>query len=403
MRTTWTFHTAGRVVFGLDAIDSLGDHLTELSTDSTRVLVVTDPMLVEAGVCERVTESLSGSGIESVVFDRGCPEPPLDLATECAESAVAEGAGWLLGLGGGSNMDLAKATACVLAHGGHAGDYLGDCIVPGPVFPLACVPTTAGTGSEVTAACVLSDPARGMKAAVLSDFLRPRLAVVDPRLTVSCPSHVTADSGIDALTHAIEAFTAVDNEDFPLPEGERSVYQGRFVLTDLTAGKAIELVGRFLRRAVEDGEDIEAREGMSMAALLAGMAFSNCGVAAVHALEYPLGSAVKTSHGRGNGLLLPHVMDFNRHADPETFALVASLLGVETEGQSEVEASAAGVAAVSSLNADIGIPARLRDVGVVEEQLPDLAKIASMLVRILRVNTREASREDLEGILRSAY
>lgn len=140
-----------------------------------------------------------------------------------------------------------------------------------------------------------------------------------------------------------------------------------------------------------------------MAALLAGMAFSNSGVAAVHALEYPLGSAVKTTHGRGNGLLLPHVMDFNRQADPETFALVASLLGVETEGQSEVEASAAGVAAVSSLNADIGIPARLRDVGVVEEQLPGLAKIASMLVRILRVNTREASREDLEGILRSAY
>ena len=241
MRTTWTFHTAGRIVFGLDAVDSLGDHLRELSTESSRVLVVTDTTLVEAGVCERVTGSLSAAGIESAVFDGGCPEPAMDLAMTCAEAAVAEGAGWLLGLGGGSNMDLAKVTACVLAHGGHPRDYLGDCVVPGPVFPLACVPTTAGTGSEVTAASVLSDPGRGIKVAVLSEFLRPRLSVVDPRLTLSCPAHVTADSGIDALTHAIEAFTAVDNESFPLPAGERSVYQGRFVLTDGGQGDRVGL------------------------------------------------------------------------------------------------------------------------------------------------------------------
>ncbi|HAA49905.1 MAG TPA: alcohol dehydrogenase [Planctomycetaceae bacterium] len=403
MRTTWTFHSAGRIVFGIDAVESLGDHLLELTEESSRVLIVTDPALVDAGVCERVREALRESGIESTVFDGGCPEPPLELAMTCAESARAAGAGWLLGLGGGSNMDLAKVTACVLAHGGHPRDYLGDCVVPGPVFPLACVPTTAGTGSEVTAASVLSDPERGIKVAVLSDFLRPRLSVVDPRLTVSCPQHVTADSGIDALTHAVEAFTAVDNEQFPLPSGERSVYQGRFVLTDLTAGKAIELVGQFLRRAVEDGEDLEAREGMSLAALLAGIGFSNSGVAAVHALEYPLGSAVKTSHGRGNGLLLPYVMDFNRQADPDTFAMVAALLGTEIDGLTDDAAAAAGVAAVETLKADIGIPARLRDVGVVREQLPEFAEIASGLVRILRVNTREASREDLESILNAAY
>ena len=195
MRTTWTFHSAGRIVFGIDAVESLGDHLLELTEESSRVLIVTDPALVDAGVCERVREALRESGIESTVFDGGCPEPPLELAMTCAEAARAAGAGWLLGLGGGSNMDLAKVTACVLAHGGDPRDYLGDCVVPGPVFPLACVPTTAGTGSEVTAASVLSDPERGIKVAVLSDFLRPRLSVVDPRLTVSCPQHVTADSG----------------------------------------------------------------------------------------------------------------------------------------------------------------------------------------------------------------
>ena len=403
MRTTWTFHSAGRIVFGVDAIASLGDHLRELGAETDRVLVVTDEMLVEAGVCGQVTDVLDAAGIGSEVVSPGCPEPPLDLAMTCAEAAREAKAGWLLGLGGGSNMDLAKVTACVLAHGGHPRDYLGDCVVPGPVFPLACVPTTAGTGSEVTAASVLSDPERGMKVAVLSDFLRPRLSIVDPRLTVSCPVHVTADSGIDALTHAVEAFTAVTNERFPLPAGERSVYQGSFVLTDLTAGKAIELVGQYLRRAVEDGNDLEAREGMSLAALLAGIGFSNSGVAAVHALEYPLGSAVKTSHGRGNGLLLPYVMDFNRHADPDTFAVVASLLGVDTEGLTEDEAAVAGVEAVEKLKEDIGIPSRLRDVGVTEEQLPVFAKVASGLVRILRVNTREASRDDLESILRAAF
>ena len=400
MRTTWTFHSAGRIVFGVDASASRGDHLHELGAETDRVLVVTDEMLVEAGVCGQVTDVLDAAGIGSEVFSQGCPEPPLDLAMTCAEAAREAKAGWLLGLGGGSNMDLAKVTACVLAHGGHPRDYLGDCVVPGPVFPLACVPTTAGTGSEVTAASVLSDPERGMKVAVLSDFLRPRLSIVDPRLTVSCPVHVTADSGIDALTHAVEAFTAVTNERFPLPAGERSVYQGSFVLTDLTAGKAIELVGQYLRRAVEDRTDLEAREGMS---LVAGFGFSNCGVAAGHALEYPLGSAVKTSHGRGNGLLLPYVMDFNRHADPDTFAVVASLLGVDTEGLTEDEAAVAGVEAVEKLKEDIGIPSRLRDVGVTEEQLPVFAKVASGLVRILRVNTREASRDDLESILRAAF
>ena len=346
MRTTWSFHSAGRLIFGTESIDQLGQHVTELG--GTRVLIVTDPLLVEAGLAEKVQRPLSESGIEVAVFEGGCPEPPLDLALECAAAAHDHGSDMLLGLGGGSNMDLSKITAVILAHGGHPRDYLGDCVVPGPVFPLTCVPTTAGTGSEVTAASVLSDLEAGIKVAVLSDFLRPRLAVVDPLMTLSCPAHVTADSGIDALTHAIEAFTAVDNERFPLPEGERSIYQGRFVLTDLTAGKAIELVGQYLRRAVSDGQDVEAREGMALAATLAGLGFSNSGVAAVHALEYPLGSAVKTSHGRGNGLLLPYVMDFNRQADPDTFAMVASLLDEEIEDLSTDDAAAASVAAACS-------------------------------------------------------
>src|SRR5437667_106645 len=169
--------------------------------------------------------------------------------------------------------------------------------IPGPVWPLVCVPTTAGTGSEVSAAAVLTDTDSQMKVGILSNHLRPRVALVDPLLTVSCPPKVTADSGIDALTHAIEAYTAVDNATFPLPAGERTVYQGRHPLGDCLAEKAIGLVGQYLRRAVKQADDLEARDGMALAATLAGMAFSNVGVAVVHAMEYAIGGAVQCSQG----------------------------------------------------------------------------------------------------------
>ena len=293
-------------------------------------------------------------------------------------------------------MDLAKATAVVLAHGGTIRDYVGDGKVPGPILPVLCVPTTAGTGSEVSAATVLTDTDNHMKVGILSNFLRPRVAVVDPLLTLTCPPKVTADSGIDALTHAIEAYTAVDNAAFPLPHGERTVYQGAHPFGDMLAEKAIALIGQFLRRAVTNGHDHEAREGMALAATLAGMAFSNVGVAAVHALEYPVGAAVHCSHGAGNGLLLPYVMRFNLPARRERFAVVARLLG-------EKEDAEAAITAVERLRADIGIPTRLRDLGVKEEQLKPFAEKAFAVKRILRVNPRPVTAADLEGILRAAY
>jgi alcohol dehydrogenase class IV len=300
-------------------------------------------------------------------------------------------------------MDLAKITAVVLSHGGQASDYVGDGKVPGPILPVYCLPTTAGTGSEVSAAAVLTDTASHLKVGVLSNHLRPRLALVDPLLTVSCPPKVTADSGIDALTHAIEAYTAVDNADFPLPAGERSVYQGRHPFGDAFAEKAIALVGKYLRRAVADGGDLEAREGMALAAAMAGLAFSNVGVAAVHALEYPVGGATHCSHGAGNGLLLPHVMRFNLPLRRREIAAVAALLGEDVAGLDEAAAAQRGVAAVERLRDDIGVPRRLRDLGVAEGQLRGFAEKAAGIRRILRVNPRPATADDLEAILRAAY
>jgi alcohol dehydrogenase class IV len=401
MRETWTFHSAGQLLFGRNAVRQLGEVAQRLG--ARRFLLVTDPVLVKAGVAERVRSPLAESGAAVSVFDGGEPEPSLRAAEACIAAAREFGPDAVLGLGGGSNMDLAKITATVLAHGGTPRGYVGDDKVPGPIAPLVCVPTTAGTGSEVSAASVLTDTDNHIKVGILSNHLRPRVALVDPLLMVSCPPKVTADSGIDALTHAVEAYTAVDNADFPLPPGERTVYQGRHPMGDVLAEKAIALIGANLRRAVAQGDDLDAREGMALGATLAGLAFSNVGVAVVHALEYPVGGATHCAHGAGNGLLLPFVMRFNLPARRRELATVARLLGEDLTGLDEQAAAERAVAAVERLRQDIGIPQRLRDIGVTEAQLRPFAEKAFGIKRILRVNPRAVTVDDLEGILRAAY
>ncbi len=400
MRTTWTFHTAGQLVFGRNAVRQLGDIAVQRGVK--RALVVTDPLLLKAGLVEPVHASLIELGVVVEVFTGGEPEPSLRAAAAAIQAARHFRPDAIVGLGGGSNMDLAKITATIVSHGHDPRDYFGDGKVPGPVLPLFCLPTTAGTGSEVSAAAVLTDTDNQIKVGVLSNYLRPAVALVDPLLTVSCPSKVTADSGIDALTHAIEAYTAVDNETFPLPTGERTVYQGRHPMGDLLAERAITLIGQHLRRAVSHGNDLAAREGMALGATLAGMAFSNVGVAVVHALEYPVGGATHCSHGAGNGLLLPYVMRFNLPARKKQFAAIADLLGEDVANLSEDAAAERAVTAVEKVRADIGIPQRLRDLGVKEEQLRPFAEKAFSIKRILRVNPRSVTVDDLEGILQAA-
>jgi alcohol dehydrogenase class IV len=401
MRTTFTFNSAGQIIFGRDAVLQLGDVVRRLA--ASRVFVITDAVLANAGLVDRIRSPLAAANVDVGVFEGCVPEPPLSLVETCVAAAGQFQADAVLGLGGGSNMDLAKITATVLTHGGSARDYIGDDQIPGPILPLICVPTTAGTGSEVSGSSVLTDTEKKMKVGILSNHLRPRVAVVDPLLTVSCPSKVSADSGIDALTHAIEAYTAVDNEAFPLPEGERTIYQGRHPMGDMLAERAIELIGANLRRAVTNGQDLAAREAMALGATLAGLAFSNVGVAVVHALEYPVGGATHCSHGAGNGLLLPFVMRFNLPARLARFARIAQLLGEDVAGLDEQRAGERAVSAVERLKTDIGIPQRLRNLGVTLDQLPLFAEKAFAVKRILRVNPLPVTAQDLEGILKTAW
>jgi len=401
MRETWTFNSAGQLMFGRNAVRQIGDVARRLGAE--RVLIVADPIVSRAGLVDRVRGPLEESDIRVKVFEGGEPEPSIRAAEACIDAAEHFSTNIVVGLGGGSNMDLAKITATILAHGGGPRDFFGDDRIPGPIWPLICVPTTAGTGSEVSAAAVLTDTENHMKVGILSNYLRPAVAVVDPMLTVSCPPKVTADSGIDALTHAIEAYTAVDNATFPLPAGERSVYQGRHPMGDTLAEKAIAVIGANLRRAVAHGDDLDAREGMALGATLAGLAFSNVGVALVHAMEYPVGGAVHVSHGAGNGLLLPSVMRFNLPVRQAEFAAIARLLGEDVSGLTIEAAAERGVTAVEQLRKDIGIPLRLRDLGVRREQLRPFAEKAAAIKRIIRVNPRPVTVEEVEGIYETAF
>lgn len=399
----WTFHSAGSLVFGRGAVAKLGDIAKRLG--GGRVFVVTDAVLAGNGVLAAVRASLDSAGLTVEVWAGGRPEPAVGVVREAIAAARAFGPDVVVGVGGGSNMDVSKLVAVVLAHGGDPTDFAGDCRVPGPVRPLVCVPTTAGTGSEVSAAAVFTDTATQMKVSCLSQFIRPAAAVVDPLLTVGCPKQVTADSGIDALTHAIEAFTAVDHAEFVArpPCGE-TVYQGENPLASLMAAECVSLVGKFLKRAVDDGSDLEARDGMALAATLGGLAFSNAGVALVHAMEYPVGGAVHVSHGAGNGLLLPFVMRYNLASRRRAMALIGGQLGATHPSGSETENAELAIRAVEQLRADIGIPTRLRDIGVTEEMLPGFADKAFGIKRLMRVNPRfPASAAEILAIYRAAF
>jgi len=400
MHSSWSFYTAGQLTFGRGAVGRLAGEAA--GEGWRRALLVTDANLRDAGLVETVARPLKEAGCQLEVFDEGEAEPSIETAARAIGRAARCQPDVIVGLGGGSNMDLAKITAAVQTHGGEASSFFGMDKIPGPVMPLVCIPTTSGTGSEVSHSAVLTDPANQIKVSTQSNYLRPALALVDPELSYSCPRQVAADSGIDALTHAIEAYTAVEFDKLVVPPGESCAYVGSFPLGDCLAEKAIQLIGDNLVAAVNDADE-QARDNMALAATLAGMAFSNSGVALVHALEYPLGGVLHCSHGAGNGLLLPYVMKFNRPAREAAFARLARLLGVDTSGMSEQQAGDKGIERVEKLREQIGIPLRIRELGGREDQLPMFAEKTFAIQRLFWLNPRRATLDDVLGILQDAF
>ena len=375
----------GKIRFGVGSLDTIGDEATKLA--AKRALIITDPGVYQAGLIDPVKEQLSKAKLSVDVFSEAEPEPTFPRLNAAAEQLRKKGYDLLLGVGGGSSMDTAKGLSVLLAHGGKGQDYGGIDKVPGPGVPIFTIPTTAGTGSEVTNIAIFGDVEKGYKLGIVSPYLLARLALVDPTLTYGCPPKVTAASGIDALIHAIECYTGNKANTF----------------SDALALEAMRLIVGNLRTAVKNGSDKEARNHMSEGALIAGMAFGNSGVAAVHALAYPLGSRFHVPHGVANGLLLPYVMECNLSANLPKYAIVAQMLGVETEGLSLQKAAEKGVEAAKALATDIGIPLHLRDLGVPKKALEEMAVATMDVTRLLANNPKKLTLDDVRRIWQNAW
>ncbi len=401
---SWQFATAGRILFGRGTINELGTLATRLQV--SRALIVTDTNLGALGLVSRVTGLLESTGVKVSVYDACQPEPPLECAVEASQLAAKAGANGIVALGGGSNIDIAKMAAILLKYGGSPPDYFGFDKVPGPIAPLIACPTTAGTGSEVSNSSVLTDHAAATKVSSLSHYLRPAAAIVDPDLTDSCPAKVSAHSGIDALVHAIEAVTARSSLEIPGDTQLERPYVGAYAFTELLGMEAIRLIGKSLVKAVDDGGNRAARDDMAMAALLAGMAFSNSGVALVHALEYPIGALTHCSHGEGNGLLLPHVMQYNLPTRIEHFARIAQALGghaPELARMNTEQLAQESVEQVKRLQTALKIRSQLSQLGLDRTQLPTIATKAFSIKRLMTTNPREPTEDELVRLLESAF
>lgn len=400
MNTIWKFATASNIHFGRGCRNHLADELTAFRV--RRPIVVTDATLAGLPVVESTIQSIMNSA-EVQVFAGGEAEPSIATAEKAVAAAQAHRADCVIGIGGGSNLDLAKVTAVVLQHGGQARDYFGFDAVPGPVPPIFALPTTAGTGSEVSHSAVLTDTSQGTKVSMLSRWLRPSAAIVDPRLTDSCPASISGQSGIDALVHAIEAYTNRDFSKMEDVDPQAKAYQGSYRLTRLLAAEAIKKIGSNLPTVVANPNDQPARDAMAEAAMLAGMAFSNSGVGIVHALEYPVGALTHCGHGEGNGLLLPLVMEYNASHCETEFGEIANLLGRDTSTLASSEAAQQAIVAVRQLQVDTGIRTRLRDLGLRREQIAEVAQKAIQIRRLMQLNRRVPTELDLTNILSSAF
>jgi len=402
-REVWSFAICGELIFGNHAVDKVGKVAERLG--SKRILVVTDPVIRNAGLLKWVEEPLKERSLPYDVYDQGEPEPSIEKVLDCAEFGKKRDYDLIICLGGGSVIDLGKATSVLISYGKHPDDYFGEGKVPGPVKPIVAIPTTAGTGSEVSPSSILTDVKANLKKGISDNKLRPRVSIVDPLLTLSCPPNITAATGIDVLAHAIESYIAINFAYLPLNPGEEDtvLYHGSYPLTDCLALKAIELVGQNLKTAVDQGKNLEARVNMAMANVMAGMAFSNSGVTAVHAMAYPLGAASHAPHGVVNGLLLPHVMEYNLPVRTKELADVAKALGERIEGLSPREAALKAISAVNEIIRDIGLPTCMRDIGVQEKDIRPMAEATMLVTRLLRSNPRRVNVESIEEIYKHAF
>lgn len=377
----WEHYLPTRIIFGQGRVKEAGKEAKQLGT---RALLVTGKASMKRlGVTDMVKESLVGEGLEITIYDEVESNPYTRTIDRGCEIAKNEGCVLIVGLGGGSALDAAKAISIVAAHGGKIWDYVGKTI-PGPGLPLMAIPTTAGTGSEVTPWTIFTNAELRWKAGVGSSDTIPKVAIIDPDLMSLMPSDLTASSGVDALTHAIEAYTS-------------SICN---YLSDQFALKSIELAARYLVRAVRNKDDVEAFAGMGLASTLAGIAIGHSGVGAAHALGMSIGGFFSTNHGATVGLLLPHVVRYNLSANRERYSRITDILSKEQCGRGRNELAEI----LESLLQEIALPLKLQDIGVTEETIPDLVEDTMIRQKDdLDTNPKMPTTEDIEQLYRTAF
>ena len=384
MNKLFKYEMPTKIIFGCGAVSQTGKEIEKLGIK--KVMIVIDRGVMEIGLVDRLENSLKSSGIKYIIYDKVQPNSGTNFVTEATNVAKSENCELIIGIGGGSSMDTAKAVAAMVTNTGNLIDYAGIDKLKKQPLPNIAIPTTAGTGSEVTRWAVISDREKNIKADIGSFKIMPKIAICDPELTTSLPSRITAETGMDALTHAIESYVCTATQ--PISEA--------------LAEKSITLISKYLRRAVANGKNMEAREGMLMGSLTAALAFNETRLGIAHSWASPLVPYFPISHGLVNSILLPNVMEYNLIGNLEKFARIALLMGENIEGLNLMDAARKAVKAVRALSTDIDLPQGLKEVIDINEE--DIQKLANEALQSGNnlVNPRTPTLEDMIKICRNS-
>ena len=389
MSDVFMFQLPRKIIFGNGAIKRIGEEAAGMFPEMKKVFMVTDKGVMKTGLTEEATASLKKSGFEVFVFDEVVPDPPIRLVLKCTDLARKEGAQIIFGIGGGSSIDAAKAVSFMIPYEGEIYECLGINQLKKPGLPKIFVPTTAGTGSELSHTFVLTDDRSGDKVTSYSPYTFSDLSLIDPVLTLSMPPRVTAESGMDAFSHALESFVTIRANP----------------LSDLLAKRGIEIISKNIRKAYAKGShNLEARYAMCFGVCMGTMAIRSSGIGAVHATCYPPAMKYHLTHGCAISIMMPYVMEYNLISNQGKYAAIALAMGERVEKLSLSEAAGAAVKSVKRLIQDLGVPARLKDVGAKKEDFPEFARIvAKRYAHHLANNPRNLTEEDILRIYESAW
>lgn len=376
------FKVPQNIEFGVGSLKKLPEILKD--NKSEHVFLISDRGLESIGVVKKVQDIIKADGLECTSYLDVIPNPTVDVVSEAAKCYKESGATSIIALGGGSSMDVAKATGVLATYGGEITDYEGLYKVPGPIVPIIAIPTTAGTGSEVTASAVVTDESRNYKMSVISYEMLPKYAVLDPELIMTAPASIAASCGVDALIHALEAYVS----NFASP------------FTDAMAEKAMELIGGNIRRFVANRQDEEAACAMMIGSTFAGMAFAWAKLGNVHAMSHPVSAYFHVAHGVANAVLLPTVIEYNALADHGRYEKIYNYIREKKEPAVDFKPQML-VDEIKKLNADLGIPKSLSEVGVTEDKIEAMAKDAVIHPNVL-ANPRQTNLKDMIELYKKA-